>query len=307
MGFQKFFGGTRIGKVRPKPGFTIDPLSGDIIPIDPIEQIIREAETDPNIRKQFLKDSGLDDLNKRIIQSEHLPPSERFSKMRRGTRTFADFSPFRDAKTKGQSRVTGTIGRRTFPEKSPFAKFTRKLFRGNAKITKDTSRLFFGMGYKGPQFSMLSKLINNPAGKVVLFGLDLYNAIRSGKQIFNPKDNLAYSLYDLYVSINNKIFENDPEKLKIYRSESSDERIFMKQFQRNMNIIERQNDAARQKFVEAQGTGSNNIIVVPQNQQSNNTGGGNNLPSTTGGDEISFVPFEPLNIGDDILLHKLNQ
>ena len=110
----------------------------------------------------------------------------------------------------------------------------------------------------------------------------------------------------MYVSINNKIFENDPEKLKIYRSESSDERIFMKQFQRNMNIIERQNDAARQKFVEAQGTGSNNIIVVPQNQQSNNTGGGNNLPSTTGGDEISFVPFEPLNIGDDILLHKLN-
>ena len=304
MGFQKFFGGTRIGKVRPKPGFKIDPLSGDIIPIDPIEQIIREAETDPNIRKQFLKDSGLDDLNKRIIQSEDLPPSERFSKMRRGTRTFADFSPFKDAKSKAQSRVTGTIGRRTFPEKSPFAKFTRKLLRGNAKITTDS---FLGISYKGPQFSMLSKLVNNPAGKVVLFGLDLYNAIRSGKQIFNPKDNLAYSLYDLYVSINNKIFENDPEKLKIYRSESSDERIFMKQFQRNMNIIERRNDAARQKFVETQGTGSNNIIVVPQNQQSNNTGGGNNLPSTTGGDEISFVPFEPLNIGDDILLHKLNQ
>ena len=32
MGFQKFFGGTRVGKVRPKPGFKIDPLSGDIIP-----------------------------------------------------------------------------------------------------------------------------------------------------------------------------------------------------------------------------------------------------------------------------------
>ena len=162
------------------------------------------------------------------------------------------------------------------------------------------------MGYKGPKFSMLSKLVNNPAAKVVFFGLDLYNAIRSGKQIFNPKDNLAYSLYDLYVSINNKIFENDPEKLKIYRSESSDERIFMKQFQRNMNIIERRNDAARQKFVEAQGTGSNNIIVVPQNQQSNNTGGGNITPTQTGGNEISFVPLEPLNIGDDILLHKLN-
>ena len=53
-------------------------------------------------------------------------------------------------------------------------------------------------------------------------------------------------------------------------------------------------------------SGGNNIIVVPQNQQSNNTGGGNNTPITTGGTEISFVPPEPLNIGDDILLHKLN-
>ena len=59
--------------------------------------------------------------------------------------------------------------------------------------------------------------------------------------------------------------------------------------------------------MEAQGTGSNNIIVIPQNQQNNNMGGGNKLPSTTGGTEVSFVPFEPLNIGDDILLHKLNQ
>ena len=214
---------------------------------------------------------------------------------RPGVDTFSDRDPF--------GRITDTLSERNFPEKSRFAKLTRRLLRGNAKITTDS---FLGISYKGPKFSMLSKLVNNPAGKVVLFGLDLYNAIRSGKQIFNPKDNLAYSLYDLYVSINNKIFENDPEKLKIYRSESSDERIFMKQFQRNMNIIERQNDAARQKFVEAQGTGSNNIIVVPQNQQSNNTGGGNNLPSTTGGTEISFVPPEPLNIGDDILLHKLN-
>ena len=81
----------------------------------------------------------------------------------------------------------------------------------------------------------------------------------------------------------------------------------IKQYQRNMKIIERQDEAVQQKFLKAIGKDSNNIIVVPQNQQSNNMGGGNNLPSTTGGDEISFVPFEPLNIGDDILLHKLNQ
>ena len=291
MGFQQFFGAGRIGKVRPKPGFKIDPLSGDIIPfdpIDPMEKIIQEAQADPNIRKQFLKDANLD------------PPSEKFNKMRRGTRTFSPFDPTKV----DPERITGTLGKNKFAGKGSFAKSVRKFLRGNAKITKDS---FLGISYKGPRLSFLAKAASNPAVKVVLFGLDLYNAIRSGKQIFNPKDNLAYSLYDLYVSINNKIFENDPEKLKIYRSESSDERIYMKQFQRNLNIIERRNDAARQEFMEAQGTGSNNIIVVPQNQQSNNMGGGNNLPSTTGGDEISFVPFEPLNIGDDILLHKLNQ
>ena len=305
MGFQKFFGGTRIGKVRPKPGFKIDPLSGDIIPIDPIEQIIREAEADPNVRKQFLKDSGLDDLNKRVTQSGDLP-SERFSKMRRGTRTFADFSPFRDAKTKGQSRVTGTIGRRTFPQKGLLGRLSRILVNKskNPKITRDS---FLGISYKGPKLSMLAKVVNNPAVKVVLFGIDLLNTIRSGGQVFNPRDNLGTALYDLYVSINNAIYKDDPEKLKLYKSLSSNEKMMVKQYQRNMKIMERQDEAVQQKFLKAIGKDSNNIIIVPQNQQSNNMGGGNNTPTTTGGNEISFLPPQPLNIGDDILLHKLNQ
>ena len=301
MGFQKFFGGTRIGEVRPKPGFKIDPLSGDIIPIDPIEQIIREAETDPNIRKQFLKDSGLDDLNKRLRKVDprrKLLPSEKFSKIRRGTRTFARPDPF--------GRITGTLTKNVFPEKSGISKFSRRLMRGNPKITKDS---FLGISYKGPKFSMLAKAVSNPAVKVVLFGLDLLNTLRAGGQVFNPRDNLAVSLYDLYVSINNSIFKDDPEKLKLYQSVSSNEKIMVKQVRRNAEIMRRQNEAVQKKFLEATGKGSNNIIVVPQ---SNNQGGGAGGGSTkilnpTGGNEISFVPFEPLNIGDDILLHKLNQ
>ena len=319
MGFQKFFGGTRIGKVRPKPGFMIDPLSGDIIQ-DPnatspealknIKRIANKrlleefARLDPEadaLRDAASKTSPPPDVDdfyrgQKYEMNRKKPISRRFKNLRKGVIGATDRDP--------SGRVTDTLSKRNFPEKGSFAKFTRRFLRGNPKITKDS---FLGISYKGPKFSMLSKLVNNPAGKVVLFGLDLYNAIQSGKQIFNPKDNLAYSLYDLYVSINNKIFENDPEKLKIYRSESSDERILLKQFQRNMNIIERQNDAARQKFVEAQGTGSNNIIVVPQNQQNTNMSSGNNIPTRTGGVDLSLLPFEPLNIGDDILLHKLNQ
>ena len=318
MGFQKFFGGTRVGKVRPKPGFKIDPLSGDIIQ-DPnatspealknikriankrlVEEFTRLDPEADAVRDAASKTSPPPDVDdfyrgQKYLKNRKKPISRRFKNLRKGVMGATDRDP--------SGRVTDTLSKRNFPEKGPFAKFTRRLLRGNAKITKDR---FLGISYKGPKFSMLSKLVNNPAAKVVFFGLDLYNAIRSGKQIFNPRDNLGTALYDLYVSIHNTINKDNPENLKEYYTIPSDERIFKKQFQRNMNIIERRNDAARQKFVEAQGTGSNNIIVVPQNQQNNNMGGGNNLPSTTGGTEVSFVPPEPLNIGDDILLHKLN-
>ena len=318
MGFQKFFGGTRVGKVRPKPGFKIDPLSGGIIQ-DPnatspealknikriankrlVEEFTRLDPEADAVRDAASKTSPPPDVDdfyrgQKYLKNRKKPISRRFKNLRKGVMGATDRDP--------SGRVTGTLSKRNFPEKGPFAKFTRRLLRGNAKITKDR---FLGISYKGPKFSMLSKLVNNPAAKVVFFGLDLYNAIRSGKQIFNPRDNLGTALYDLYVSIHNTINKDNPENLKEYYTIPSDERIFKKQFQRNMNIIERRNDAARQKFVEAQGTGSNNIIVVPQNQQNNNMGGGNNLPSTTGGTEVSFVPPEPLNIGDDILLHKLN-
>ena len=226
--------------------------------------------------------------------------TDRFTRRstRPGVNTFSNRDPF--------GRITDTLSKRSFESKGPLAKLTRRLLRGNAKITKDT---FLGMSYKGPKFSMLAKAVNNPAAKVIFFGLDLFNTVRTGGQVFNPRDNLALSLYDLYVSINNSIFKDDPEKLKLYQSISSNEKIMVKQVRRNAEIMRRQNEAVQKKFLEATGKGSNNIIVVPQsNNQGGGAGGGNTkMLSPTGGNAISFVPFEPLNIGDDILLHKLNQ
>tara|TARA_A100001388_G_scaffold143651_1_gene106576 strand:- start:434 stop:2011 length:1578 start_codon:yes stop_codon:yes gene_type:complete len=226
--------------------------------------------------------------------------TDRFTRRstRPGVNTFSNRDPF--------GRITDTLSKRSFESKGPLAKLTRKLLRGNAKITKDT---FLGISYKGPKFSMLAKAVNNPAAKVIFFGIDLLNTFRAGGQVFNSRDNLAVSLYDLYVSINNSIFKDDPEKLKLYQSISSNEKIMVKQVRRNAEIMRRQNEAVQKKFLEATGKGSNNIIVVPQsNNQGGGAGGGNTkMLSPTGGNGISFVPFEPLNIGDDILLHKLNQ
>ena len=82
----------------------------------------------------------------------------------------------------------------------------------------------------------------------------------------------------------------------------TNEQIRRKEIERNLEIKRLKGAAA----VEA-GSGGNNIIVVPQSGNKRGSGfNSNNSPTQTGGNEISFVPFEPLNIGDDILLHKLN-
>ncbi len=318
MGFQKFFGGTRIGKVRPKPGFKIDPLSGDIIQ-DPnatspealknIKRISNKrlleefARLDPEVdalRDAASKTSPPPDVDdfyrgQKYEMNRKKPISRRFKNLREGVMGATDRDP--------SGRVTDTLSKRNFPEKSPFAKFTRRLLRGNPKITKDR---FLGMSYKGPKFSMLAKAVNNPAAKVVFFGLDVFNAIQSGKQVFNLKNNLGTALYDLYVSIHNTINKDNPENLKEYYTVPSDERLLLKQTQRNMKIRELKSQATDEVIID-QNKNGNNIIVIPQNQQKTNMSDDSNIPIQTGGEQISFVTSEPLNIGDNILLQKLNQ
>ena len=318
MGFQKFFGGTRIGKVRPKPGFMIDPLSGDIIQ-DPnatspealknikriankrlVEEFTRLDPEADALRDAASKTSPPPDIDdfyrgQKYEMNRKKPISRRFKNLRKGVIGATDRDP--------SGRVTDTLSKRNFPEKGSFAKFTRRFLRGNPKITKDS---FLGISYKGPKFSMLSKLVNNPAGKVVLFGLDVFNAIQSGKQVFNLKNNLGTALYDLYVSIHNTINKDNPENLKEYYTVPSDERLLLKQTQRNMKIRELKSQATDEVIID-QNKNGNNIIVIPQNQQKTNMSDDSNIPIQTGGEQISFVTSEPLNIGDNILLQKLNQ
>ncbi len=264
-------------------------FSKPIIPLDPIEKIIQEAESNLDARKQVLKDSAPERISDALNEIDR--PSTKFSKIRRGTRTFSPMDP---TKVDPQ-RITGTLGENKFKGKGSFAKFTRKLFRGNARITKDTSRFFFGKGYKGPKFSLISNVTSNPLVKAGFFILDAYTAYESGKQVVNFKDNIGTALYDLGVQINNEIFKNDPSKLKLYVSESSDENFRVKQVIRNQRINQRKQQASS----------GNNVIVVPESKQNNQVT--TNIPIKTGGTEVSFVPFEPLNnIGTDILLHKLN-
>ena len=216
---------------------------------------------------------------------------------------------------------TGKKGIRTL---RPLKAFTLEMLKtGPTPLTRQIierpfkSLLSAGSGiskilFKNPLVNALLK------SKVTKTGLFVIDAIFAGQEFYDlfmrPGDNVYTTLHDLYVSINNAYFHDDPEKLRYFITESkgssklfgvgpglTNEQIRRKEIERNLRI-KRLKQAATVK-----GGGGNNVIVVPQNQQNTNMGGSNNSPGTTGGDEISFLPFEPLNIGDDILLHKLNQ
>ena len=206
----------------------------------------------------------------------------------------------------------------------PFKAFTPRMLKtGPTPLTRQLiERPFKSLFRAGSGISKI--LFNNPLvnallkSKVTKTGLFVIDAIFAGQEFYNlfmrPGDNYFTSLHDLYVSINNAYFHNNPEKLKYYITESkgsgkffgvgpglTNEQIRRKEIERNLKIKRLKEAAA------VEGGGGNNVIVVPQNQQNNNMSGGNNTPITTGGTEVSFLPLEPLNIGDDILLHKLNQ
>ena len=70
----------------------------------------------------------------------------------------------------------------------------------------------------------LGMFASNPIVKAGFFFLDLYNAVQSGKNVFNLKDNLVTSLIDLGIAINNTINADDPSKLKLFIGESSDQK-----------------------------------------------------------------------------------
>ena len=180
-------------------------------------------------------------------------------------------------------------------------------------------RSLFSAGASGLKFLKNNPLVNALLkSRVVKGGLFVIDAIFAGQEFYDlflrPGDNVYTTLHDLYVSINNAYFQNDPERLKYFIKESkgshsslfgpsfTNEQIRKKEIERNLKIKRLKEAAA------VEGGGGNNIIVVPQSGNKRGSGVSNNeMPRQTGGDDISFVPFEPLNIGDDILLHKLNQ
>ena len=274
------------------------------------------------MRKQRIKDDlQLEKQQRDAISNQkmkNLVEAESGTKIR-------DFKPEESEPRKGRTvkkRYRGRIknrdvvlrrGVRGFSKPDPFNRFGtvsnpimsqnqfKKGFMGNifkSKITRDT---VMGIPTKGKFLTKAGMFFNHPIPKAISFILTGYEAFQEGKSIVNFKDNLFTRLYDLGVAINNELIHpDDPSKMKLFISESSNDKIRKHDIMRNVKILELRKQ-------QAQGAGgSNNGIVVPENQQNNEVK--SNIPIKTGGTEVSFVPLEPLNsVGTDVLLHKLNQ
>ena len=210
--------------------------------------------------------------------------STKFKSTRPGVFNFSKRNPFKRFNVADNPMIS----KNTF-KKGAFA----KIF--DSKVTRDT---ILKLPTKGKLFSKAGMFFNHPIPKFISFVLTAYEGYQEGKSIVNFKDNIILNLYDLGVHINNEIFKDDPSKLRLFQSQSSDEKIRIDKSLRNQRIKELKEQANNQS--------GNNIIVVPENKQENQVN--STIPIKKGGDEISFVPFEPLNsVGTDILLHKLNQ
>ena len=277
------------------------------------------------MRKQRIKDTlQLEKQQRDAISNQkmkNLVEAESGTKIRDFKPTTPDESKLGEGRTV-KKRYRGRIknrdvvlrsGVRGFSKPDPFNRFGtvsnpimsqnpfKKGFMGNifkSKITRDT---VMGIPTKGKFLTKAGMFFNHPIPKGISFILTAYEAYQEGKSIINFKDNLFTRLYDLGVAINNELIHpDDPSKMKLFISESSNDKIRKHDIMRNVKILELRKQ-------QAQGAGgSNNVIVVPENQQNNQVK--SNIPITKGGTEVSFVPLEPLNsVGTDVLLHKLNQ
>ena len=246
---------------------------------------------------------------KKLIDSQ-LASTNLPSKIKRLNKRLQDMDRSSGGRVKSPKFKTTRPGVVNFSKRNPFKRFnvadnpmiSKNTFKKGAfakifdsKVTRDT---ILKLPTKGKLFSKAGMFFNHPIPKFISFVLTAYEGYQEGKSIVNFKDNIILNLYDLGVHINNEIFKDDPSKLRLFQSQSSDEKIRIDKSLRNQRIKELKEQANNQS--------GNNIIVVPENKQENQVN--STIPIKKGGDEISFVPFEPLNsVGTDILLHKLNQ
>ena len=214
----------------------------------------------------------------------------------------------------------------------PFKAFTPNMLKtGPTPLTRQVIerpfRSLFRAGASGLKFlknnPIVNGLLKSKVTKTGLFLIDGFFVVQEFYDLFmRPGDNVYTTLHDLYVSINNAYFHNDPERLKYFITESkgsgkllpfglgpgfTNEQIRRKEIERNLKIKRLKEAAAGVEG--GGGDGGNNVVIVPfENKKQSAASNSGMIPFIEDTDSNIVIPtFEPLNIGDNILLQKLNQ
>ena len=214
-------------------------------------------------------------------------------------------------------RMKPSYNRVTIKAEMAFEYMKRRLSQLKSKGSKILGSISKTTQNLTPQFlkSDTVKPLFKSKTKTGLFALDLFFVGKEFYDLFvRPGDNIKTTLYDLYVSVNNAYFKDDPERLKYFITESkgsgrmfglgvTNEQIRKKEIERNLKI-KRLKEAA----VVEEDSG-NNIVIVPfENKKQSAASNSGMIPFIRDTSNNIVLPtYEPLNIGDNILLQKLNQ
>jgi len=264
--------------IRPKKLFDISKR------VDPLELIERQAIESSDVRKLVEEQSG---TKIRDFKPQRKLIKDRFTNKitRPGVNTFSKPDPFNRYNVVDNPMLS----------KNPYKRgFLSNIFK--SKVTRDT---IMGIPTKGKFFTKAGMFFKHPIVSGISFLLTLYEGYREGKDIVNFKDNIITRIYDLGVAINNELIHpDDPSQMKLFLSESSNDKIRAKEIIRNQKILEL-------KKQQLQQNGGNNILIVPTNNQTE--GVKTTVPVPTSNNEVVIPPTKPLNIGENILLKKLDR
>ena len=279
-----------------------------------LEDLSPKSTVKPNILKRFMNfyNKGRnvrfpDENNAKLIDlikddlSQVTYSDSAFKSGKKGFFNLRPLKAFLDPKM----RATGPTPIQRQLIERPF----RSLFRTGASGLKFLKN--------NPLTNALSTLSKSKSTKTGLFLIDaLFSGLEFYDLFVRPGDNTFTKLYDLYVSINNAYFYNNPEELKYFITESkgsnklfgfgpglTNEQIRKHEIEKNLKI-KRLKEAGRRG-----GRGGDITTIIPfENKRKSTAANSGMVPfikDTSG--NIVLPTFEPLNIGDDILLRKLNQ
>ncbi len=312
---------TTSGTVQSKFKFTQQSTTGTGIKYGSGDARFESGSFDPSNAESQFKNRGGRNINKRFFNESKVPKAI-IDEVKRINKTLNDrnLTPSKETRLLNRleqirlgqgGKVSGNFkptrpGVFNFSIQNPFERFnvadnpmmSKNTFKKGAfsRITRDT---VFGIPTKAKFLTKVGMFFNHPIPRAISFILTAYEGYEKGKSLVPfTKDNIFTNLYDLGVAINNELIHpNDPSKMKLFISESSNPKYRLIEMQRNERI---------RKLKNSQNDQANNTVLIPMNTGNGQEGTPTNIPNPNSSSSNIAFNTDRLNIGDMVFLSKLS-